>query len=61
MTDKEKEQIDNMSQLEMARLWRFAEVGHPLLQGDTGKYFAKEFEKKGFFTPEISKKIGWGG
>ena len=59
MTDDEKKQIDEMTQYEMCRLWRFAKTGHRLLQGDTGDYFAKVLKEKGGFTPEISKEIGW--
>jgi len=40
-------------------MWRFAKSGEPLLQGNTGKYFAEVLEKKGGFTPEISKHLGW--
>ena len=62
MTEKEiqdgKNRIDNMSQLEMARLWRFAPPGHPYF--DTKLPLYKHFKArfKGF-TPEISKAIGW--
>ncbi len=59
MTDQEKQQIDNMSQYEMAYMWRFSVSGEPLLQGDTGDYFSEIFQKKGGFTPEISKTLGW--
>jgi hypothetical protein len=49
-----------MSQYEMCKLWRFAKCPHPLLQDDTGDYFAhKLFQDYGGFTPEISKSIGW--
>ena len=59
MTDEEKKQIDNMSQFELCKKWRFAPSGDPLLQADTGDYFSKVLKEKGGFTPEISKKIGW--
>lgn len=59
MTEEQKQQIDNMSHIEMAKLWRFGKSGHELLSGDTGDYFTKVFKEKGFFTPEISKLIGW--
>ncbi len=54
-----EDEIDSMSQTEMARLWRFAPSGHPIFD-KTLPLFAR-FEKrfKGF-TPEISKSIGWG-
>jgi hypothetical protein len=66
MTDTEitkaKEDIDKMSQIEMARLWRFAPSGHPYFDstnGDLFKYFKKKFKEKGWFTPAVSKAIGW--
>lgn len=63
MSDEEKEieKINNMSHLEMARLWRFVPSGHPYF--DTTKPYFNLFEKRfrefGGFTPEISKKLGW--
>lgn len=57
MTEEQKKVIDGMSQYDMCRLWRFAKSGHPLLQGDTGDYFAKVMKEKGGFTPEISKSL----
>ena len=59
MTDDQKKNIDNMSQYDLCRIWRFAKVGEPLLQGDTGAYFAKVMNEKGGFTPGISKQLGW--
>ncbi|MCK4498920.1 hypothetical protein KAU11_00310 [Candidatus Babeliales bacterium] len=58
---KEIEKINQMSQLEMARLWRFAPPGH--LYFDTTKPFWNAFKNRfddlGGFTPAISKAIGW--
>jgi len=53
----EKKKIDDMSQHEMAELWRFAPAGHPYFdrRSPLCEYFAKRF--KGF-TPELSKDIG---
>ena len=59
MIQKEKDEIDAMPQSEMCSLWRFARVGHPLFQGDTGDYFAKVMKEKGGMTPKISKDLGW--
>lgn len=58
MTEQQRKRIDQMSQREMAKLWRFAPVGEPLLQGDAGKHFAEVFARKGGMTPAISKSIG---
>jgi hypothetical protein len=53
-----KNKLDNMSQIELARLWRFAESGCPVFDSTLPIY--EHFQKcfKGF-TPEISKIIGW--
>lgn len=62
MTDEEKEieKINSMSQLEMARLWRYAPFGH--IYFDTSLPYFEIFEKRfielGGFTPAISKIIG---
>ncbi len=56
-----KKEIDEMSQVEMARLWRFAPSGHPYFQNDLplSEYFNARFKKLGGFTASISKEIGW--
>lgn len=54
-----KEQIDAMSQYELCRIWRFARVGNPFLQGEVGDYFAAKLKEKGGFTAGISKALGW--
>jgi hypothetical protein len=59
MTKEEKDQIDAMDQEQLCRLWRFAECPHPLLQGDTGEYFALRLKEMGGFTPKISKHLDW--
>lgn len=55
-----KAQIDGLTRIEMARLWRFAPTGHILLSGEAGKYFGQRFGELGGFSTEISKAIGWG-
>ena len=59
--DKHKKIIDNLSHIEMARLWRFAPSGHIYFDGTLplSDYFTARFLKLGFFTPSISKTIGW--
>jgi len=61
MTDKEIETINNMTQMQMASLWRFAPSGHPYFDKTKPFYrvFEKRFNELGGFTPEISKAIGW--
>ncbi len=50
--------IDNMTQEDMARLWRFAPAGHPVFDRSLPlyEYFKERF--KGF-NSELSKKIEW--
>jgi hypothetical protein len=54
-------EIDNMSQLEMARLYRFAPAGHIYFNSTLPffDYFNKRFKDLGGMTPGISKQIGW--
>ena len=65
MTDQEvrywEEKIKTMSHEEMATLWRFAPIGHPLISRayPLAEKFKKRFKDLGGMTPEISKKIGW--
>jgi len=58
----EKAKIDAMTQVEMARLWRFAPSGHPYFLGGSPLYehFQARFKALGGMTPEVSKRIGWG-
>lgn len=48
-----------MSQLEMARKWRFAPLGDPFFSGEVGDYFKEVFAEKGGMSTAISKEIGW--
>ncbi len=59
--EKHKKDIDSMSQVEMARLHRFAPVGHVYFRADLPLYgyFEKRFKELGGMTPQISKEIGW--
>lgn len=55
--DEHIKKIKNMSQEEMARLWRFSPSGH--IYFDSTLPFYKHFKKRfQGFTPEISKRIG---
>ncbi len=63
MTDEEIktiETINQMSQEEMASLWRFAPSGHSYFDKTKPffKVFDKQFKKLGGFTPAISKALG---
>lgn len=55
------EKIAEMTQLEMARLQRFAPSGHPIFDSRYPLYdqFAARFKSLGGMTPQISKQLGW--
>jgi len=54
-----EDEINSMSQIDMARHRRFAEIGNPMFRLDLPLHekFAKRFKELGGFTPEISKAI----
>lgn len=56
-----KEKLDAMSQMQLASLQRFAEIGHPVFRADEPlyDYFREKQKEKGGMTPAISKAIGW--
>lgn len=65
MTPEQKKTIDEMSYTQMLSLWRFAPVGHPMFEGDTGEYFSKVMKEKkekvgAAGHTAASKLIGWG-
>ena len=55
------DKINNMSQIELARLWRSAPAGHPYFDNSLPyfKVFEKRFKELGGMTSEISKNLGW--
>jgi len=57
-----KKEIDSMTQVEMARRYRYSKVGDALFtsHGCLYDYFMARFKSLGGMTPEISKQIGWG-
>ena len=61
MTPEQKEWIDNASYETLLRKWRFAPFGDPLLQGETGQYFAKKMGEKKQTCDHVqaSKNVGW--
>jgi len=53
-----------MSYEEMLRMWRYAEIGHPMFIKEVGQYFGnKMWKEKDKLTPaqqsKISKKVDW--
>ncbi len=65
MTEQEiteaKAAIDKLTQIEMARMWRFAPAGHPYFDSTLplSEHFKKRFQELGGFSSEISKALGW--
>ena len=63
MTPEQKKWIDEASLETLLSKWRFAKVGDPLLQDDTGQYFSKVMFAKRDADPDAwtraSKSIGW--
>lgn len=60
MTEDQRNQIDAMTHMELARLWRHGRSEDPLLQGDAGLHVKHRlFTELGGFTVEVSKAIGW--
>jgi len=62
LTENLKKEIDEMSYESMLSQWRFAPVGTPIFQGESGNYFAKIMAEKSKTANhvKISKNIGWG-
>jgi hypothetical protein len=56
-----KDKIAVMSHEEMCRLWRTANIGHPVFNIDYPiyEYFKERYKDFGGMTPEMSKKIGF--
>lgn len=64
VNEKTQRQIDAMDYHSMLQLWRDAELGNPLFEGEVGAYYAKVmFEKRKMISDEehvrTSKIIGW--
>lgn len=65
MIDKsQKEWIDNASYEQLLSRWRFAPVGDPMFQGETGKYYEEIMSIKrkkigDAAHTRASKNIGW--
>jgi len=62
LTEKNKKYIDSMSYCGLLNKWRFAPVGDPWFQGETGDYWGKrmsELRKAGADHVGASKALGW--
>lgn len=63
MEEETKNWIDNASYEELLQKWRFAPVGDPIFQGETGEYYSKVMFAKRNKDPhaavQASKNVGW--
>ena len=65
LTEANKTHIDSLSYEHLLSLWRFAPVGDPWFQGETGDYWGKRINELKAADPNgavtASKQIGWEG
>ena len=62
LTVENKKYIDSLSYEELLRHWRFAPIGDPWFEGETGKYWAERMQKlkeEGADHVRASKNVGW--
>lgn len=65
LTDDKKKYIDSLSYESLLSRWRFAPVGDPWFQGETGSYWGKRMcelrEQPGGHDRHVaaSKSLGW--
>jgi hypothetical protein len=63
LTEENKKRIDGMSMYELLNGIRFAAIGDPWFQGETGDYWMKKYSEMRDKDPEehviISKTLGW--
>ena len=65
INQKTKEWIDNASYEQLLYRWRFAPIGDPIFQGETGEYYSKRMSElraqDGGDAEHVraSKSIGW--
>ena len=62
LTEENKAKIDAKSYESLLSHWRFAAVGDPWFEGETGKYWGermKELREAGANHVGASKHIGW--
>lgn len=53
--------IDQMTQQDCARFYRFADSGNPIIQSPVlWERFMARFNETGGMTPAVSKAVGWG-
>jgi len=65
LTENLKNQIDSMSYETLLYKWRFATLGDPIFQDESGEYFSKRMKELKELPGgkeehvQVSKSIGW--
>ena len=65
LTKENKEHIDNLSYRQLLSHWRFARIGDPWFQGETGDYWSKRMNELrrqpggDALHVATSKALGW--
>lgn len=60
LTEENKKRIDGLSYEQLLSHWRFASIGDPWFQGETGDYWAKRMKDlRNVNHSQVSKSIGW--
>lgn len=62
LTSENKRHIDSLSYEQLLECWRFAPIGDPWFQDETGQYWGTrmaELREKGADHVGASKRIGW--
>jgi len=62
LTPENKHHIDNLSYEGLLQHWRFAAIGDPWFQGETGEYWGTRMRELSATVDHVavSKRIGWG-
>jgi hypothetical protein len=62
LTEENKKHIDAMSYESLLSHWRFAPIGDPWFEGETGNYWSlrmHELKEQGVDHVGASKSVGW--
>lgn len=61
MNEQIKDWIDNSNYEQLLSKWRFAPIGDPMFQGETGDYYYAVMSEKKLTANHVqaSKNIGW--
>ncbi|MCI4438027.1 MAG: hypothetical protein JHC33_14570 [Ignisphaera sp.] len=57
LTPELKQKIDNMNIYDLLSKWRFALVGDPIFQGESGEYWSKRMHELREQDPELYTKV----